>query len=89
MILTSKVHSNDIIAHKTQALLGQRYDSFDALESEADEDLTDILDGSAVRKRQLKAFMLGEAKNYRDLEALISTLDNIETANSLDTLMRE
>jgi nuclear pore complex protein Nup107 len=89
MILTGKVHSNDIIAHKTQALLGQRYDSFDALESETDEDLTDILDGSAVQKRQLKAYMLREAKNYRDLEALISTLDNIETANSLDTLMRE
>jgi nuclear pore complex protein Nup107 len=89
MTLASKVHSNDIIAHKTQALLGQRYDSFDALENETDEDLTEVLEGSADQKRHLKAHMLKEARNYRDLEALISTLDNIETANSLDSLMGE
>jgi nuclear pore complex protein Nup107 len=59
------------------------------LENETDEDLTEILDGSADEKRQLKAYMLSQAENYRDLEALVSTLDNIETANSLDSLMRE
>jgi nuclear pore complex protein Nup107 len=59
------------------------------LENETDEDLTEILDGSADEKRQLKAYMLSQAENYRDLEALVSTLDNIETANSLDSLIRE
>jgi hypothetical protein len=91
MTLLLKVHSDDIVIHKTQALLGRRYNKFEDLENqnENDEDLTEILDGSAGQMRELKAYMVREARNYRDFEAFVTSLDNIETANSLYTLMDE
>lgn len=73
---------------KTRAILGDSFD-FDALESGEDEDLTEVLDGSADQKKMLRKHLLDEARNYRELEWLIECLDNIETVASMESLVKE
>jgi nuclear pore complex protein Nup107 len=59
------------------------------MEAGDDEELTEVLDGSAEQKRLLRKHMLAEARNFRELESLIESLDNIETVTSVGTLMHE
>ncbi|KAM3074125.1 Nucleoporin nup84 [Clarireedia jacksonii] len=76
--LASRVPSSDIARSKTPALLGESLD-FDSLESDNDDDLTEVLDGSANNKRLIKRYMAEQAKNFRELETLVMALDHIET----------
>lgn len=88
-ILATRVPSAEISRSKTRTILGESRD-FLALEAdEDDEDLTEVLDGSADQKRLLKKHLLVEAKTYRELEALIELLDNMETTSSMSMLMQE
>ncbi|KAH8665778.1 107-domain-containing protein [Tricladium varicosporioides] len=87
-ILASRVSSSVIARSKTQALIGETLD-FTALENGDDEDITEVLDGSAERKKLLRKHLLTEARNFRELEALSESLDYIETVSSLDCLMIE
>jgi nuclear pore complex protein Nup107 len=86
--LAVRVSAASICLSKTRAILGDTYD-FENLESIEDEDLTEVLDGSANRKRALHKHLLDEAKNYRELENLIECLDNIETVVSIECLIKE
>lgn len=86
--LAVRVPAAMICQSKTRALLGDTYD-FEGLESIDDEDLTELLDGSANQKRALHKLLLGEAKNYRELENLIECLDNIETVSTMECLIQE
>jgi nuclear pore complex protein Nup107 len=83
-----RVPSAKIALSKTKALLGDRLDLV-GLEGEDDEDLTEVMDGSAQQKKLLKKYMLSEAKNYRELEAMIETLDSIETISGISLIMHE
>lgn len=87
-ILASRVSSSVIARSKTQALIGETLD-FTALENGDEEDITEVLDGSAERKKLLRKHLLAEARNFRELEALSESLDYIETVSSLDCLMIE
>ncbi|KAL3420700.1 Nucleoporin NUP84 [Phlyctema vagabunda] len=80
--LATKIPSSIIARNKTRAILGATY-SFADLEGEEEEDLTEVLDGSAEQKKLLKKYMLAEAKSYRELETLIELLDNIDTSATL------
>lgn len=63
---------------------------FATLESDGEnEDLTEVLDGSADNKRILKKYLLSEARSFRELEALIESLDNMETVTSMGYLLQE
>ena len=87
-MLASRVHSADVARSKTRAIIGESVD-FTGLESEDDEDLTEVLDGTASQKRQLKIHLLAEARNFRELEIFTEHLDNIETVTSMASLMSE
>jgi nuclear pore complex protein Nup107 len=88
-MLASRVSSSDIARNKTHAILGQSMD-FATLESDGEnEDLTEVLDGSADNKRILKKHLLSEARSFRELEALIESLDNMETVTSMGYLLQE
>lgn len=79
----------EIARSKTYAILGQSMD-FTALELDGEnEDLTEVLDGSADNKRLLRKHLLSEAKSFRELEALIESLDNMETMTSIGDLLHE
>lgn len=86
--LAVRVPAATICHIKTRSILGNSYE-FEALESGEDEDLTEVLDGSADQKRLLRKHLLDEAKNYRELENLIECLDNIETVASMECLIKE
>lgn len=75
--LASRVTSDQISRGKTRALLGESV-GIAYLEAD-DEDLTEVLDGSADQKRLLKRYLLDETKSFRELEALIEHLESIET----------
>jgi nuclear pore complex protein Nup107 len=79
----------EIARSKTYAILGQAMD-FTALELDGEnEDLTEVLDESADDKRLLRKHLLSEAKSFRELEALIESLDNMETMSSIGDLLHE
>ncbi|CZR70143.1 related to Nuclear pore complex protein Nup107 [Phialocephala subalpina] len=86
--LAVRVPAGMIAQVKTRAILGDSFD-FDGLESGEDEDLTEVLDGSADQKKLLRKHLLDEARNYRELEWLIECLDNIETVASMESLVKE
>lgn len=87
--LVEKVRSDTIAISKTRKLIGERLD-FSGLEAEAeDEDMTEILDGTADQKRQLKKYLVAEAKTFRELEALIIALDGMETVAGHAVIMSE
>ncbi|THV48960.1 hypothetical protein BGAL_0218g00020 [Botrytis galanthina] len=86
--LSQRISSSEIALSKTRALLGESLD-FTGLESEDNEDLTEVLDGSADKKRYLKKYMVEQAKSFRELETLALTLDRIESAWGLYYLMQE
>lgn len=88
-MLASRVSSQDIARSKTYAIIGQGLD-FNALESaDENEDLTEVLDGSADDKKFLRKHLLAEAKSFRELEALTESLDNMETVTSMGYLLQE
>jgi nuclear pore complex protein Nup107 len=87
-MLASRVSSQDIARSKTYAIIGESMD-FVALESNENEDLTEVLDGSADDKKFLRKHLLAEAKSFRELEALIESLDNMETVTSMGYLVHE
>jgi nuclear pore complex protein Nup107 len=86
--LASKLSTKTITENKTKAILGHTID-FQQLEVEYDEDLTEVLDGSADQKRLLRKHMVAEAKSYRELEALIECLDQIETFTVWNHMKKE
>ena len=84
-----RINSSDVAKSKTRALIGQSM-GFEGLEDMTeDEDLTEVIDGSANDKRLLKKFLLAEARSFRELETLTLALDNMETITSLGQLMDE
>ncbi|KAF4631550.1 hypothetical protein G7Y89_g6588 [Cudoniella acicularis] len=87
-MLASRAPSTSIAKAKTKAILGETLD-FAGLENDDDEDLTEVLDGSAERRKMLRKHLLAEAKNFRELEALVESLDFIETVGSVDSLLTE
>jgi len=87
-ILASRVPSSEIALSKTRAILGESLD-FIGLEMVDDEDLTEVLDGTADKKRLMRKHLLAEAKSYRELEVFVEHLDNIETVTSMASLMSE
>ena len=87
-ILASRVPSSEIALSKTRAVLGESLD-FIGLEMVDDEDLTEVLDGTADKKRLMRMHLLAEAKSYRELEVFVEHLDNIETVTSMASLMNE
>ena len=87
--LSLRINSSDIARSKTRAIVGHSV-GFDGLEYMGeDEDLTEVLDGSAKEKRLLKKYLLAEARTFRELETLTLALDNMETITSLGQLMDE
>ncbi|KAG4427709.1 hypothetical protein IFR05_016806 [Cadophora sp. M221] len=86
--LAIKARSSEIAITKTPAILGKSFD-FPELINSGEEDLTEVLDGSADQKRLLKKHLLAEAKTYRELETLIECLDNLETVSSMAGLLDE
>ena len=86
--LSQRISSSEIALSKTRALLGESLD-FQGLDSEDNEDLTEVLDGSADKKRYLKKYMVEQAKSFRELETLALTLDRIESVWGLYYLMQE
>ena len=88
-MLASKVPSQNIARNKTYAIIGQGMD-FAALELDGEnDDLTEVLNGSADKKKFLRKHLLAEAKSYRELEALVESLDNMETITSMGYLLHE
>ena len=88
-MLALTIGSSDIANSKTRAILGQAMD-FETLDGvREDEDLTEVLDGSAEEKRLMRKHLVAEAKSYRELESLILSLDDMETITSLGQLMDE
>lgn len=87
--LSVRLPSAEIAKRKTRAILGDSLD-FAELEKESDdEDLTEFLDGSIGDKQLMKKHLLAEAKNYRELETLIETLDHLETMRSIGDIINE
>lgn len=86
--LASRVPSSDIARSKTRTLLGESLD-FNLLEMEDNDDLTEVLDGSAQRKRLIKRCMLDQAKSFRELETLVMSLDHIETISATYQILEE
>jgi nuclear pore complex protein Nup107 len=88
-MLAARISSSDIARNKTRAILGQSVD-FEQLEyAVEDEDLTEVLDGSANEKRLMRKHLVGEAKSFRELETLIQSLENMDTIATLGYLMKE
>lgn len=85
--LAERIPSSLIALSKTRALIGEAVD-FNGLEGES-EDVTEVLDGSADRRRLLKRHLIKQAKSFRELEALIRALDFIDTARSYEVLLVE
>ncbi|TVY83378.1 Nucleoporin [Lachnellula suecica] len=85
--LWERIPSSEIALRKTDALINETLD-FNGLEGEG-EDVTEVLDGSADRRRRLKRHLIEEAKPFRELEALIIALDLLETVRSLQVIMNE
>jgi nuclear pore complex protein Nup107 len=48
-----------------------------------------VLDGSAEEKRLMKKHLVAQAKNYRELEVLISSLNTMDTIATFSYLMNE
>ncbi|KAL2067097.1 hypothetical protein VTL71DRAFT_1521 [Oculimacula yallundae] len=86
--LAIKARSSEIAIRKTPSILGKSID-FAELSNSEEEDLTEVLDGSADHKRLLKKHLLAEAKTYRELEALIECLDHVETVASIAVILEE
>jgi nuclear pore complex protein Nup107 len=87
--LSSRVSSSDIARSKTRAIIGESLD-FETLEyGGEDEDLTEVLDGSADEKRLMRKHLIAEAKSFRELETLILSLDSMETIAGMSQLMKE
>jgi len=87
--LVERVRADTIATSKTRRLIGERLD-FYGLELEGeDEDMTEVLDGTADQKRLLKKHLVAEAKNFRELEALILALDGMETVAGHAVIMSE
>ena len=88
-MLADRITSAEIAQYKTRAILGQTLD-FEQLEyTGEDEDLTEVLDGSADEKRLLKRHLAAEARSFRELETLTQALDNIDTIASLGQILKE
>lgn len=92
--LAARIPSVSIVCSKTKALIGQSVDWYGLEDFAEDEDLTEVLDISAMEKRDnenrlLRKLLLLEAKSYRELENLIQALDNMETFRSVSCLMEE
>ena len=85
--LMAKIPSSSIAFSKTRALIGEAVD-FSGLEG-GDDDMTEVLDGSADRRRYLKRYLVEQAKSFRELESLAQALDLIETVKSFETLLAE
>ncbi|TVY48292.1 Nucleoporin [Lachnellula occidentalis] len=85
--LLLKIPSSSIAFSKTRALIGEAVD-FSSLEG-ADDDMTEVLDGSADRRRYLKRHLVEQAKSFRELETLTRALDLIETVTSFETILAE
>lgn len=85
--LSERMPSSEIALNKTRTLIGETVD-FNGLEGE-NEDLTEVLDGSAHRRRLLKRHLLEQSKPFREFEALIQALDLIETVRSVEVIMVE
>lgn len=77
-----------IVKAKTRAILGETYDAA-GLENEDEEDVTEVLDGTADGKRHLKKYMVAQAKSFRELESLVDCLDYLETCASLRVVLSE
>ena len=88
-MLAARVPSAEISRSKTRAILGESLDLVSLDTDGDDDDLTEVLDGSADQKRLMKKHLLAEAKSFRELEALIEALDNMETITSMGQLMQE
>ncbi|KAJ5047115.1 uncharacterized protein L3040_002958 [Drepanopeziza brunnea f. sp. 'multigermtubi'] len=86
--MSISVEYKNVVEVKTRAILGDTYD-YIGLENEEDEDITEVLDGSADGKRHLKKYMVAQAKSFRELESLIDSLDYLETCTSLRVLLSE
>lgn len=86
--LASRIPSEVIAKIKTEAILGESLD-FHELEGGDDGDLTEVLEGIANKKRQLKQHLIAEAKSFRELENLIECLDYLETTSSMAGLQNE
>jgi nuclear pore complex protein Nup107 len=87
--LAGRISSEAIAKAKTQAILGGKSCDFQDLEAEDDSDLTEVIDGTADRRRHLKQHLIAEAKSFRELENLIECLDYLETAASMAGLQEE
>lgn len=86
--LASRIPSEVIAKVKTEAILGDSLDFHD-LEGGDNGDLTEVLEGTADKKRQLKQHLIAEAKSFRELENLIECLDYLETTSSMASLQNE
>lgn len=86
--LAGRIPSDTIARTKTPAILGDSLD-FTALEAADDGDATEVMDGTAQRRRQLKEHLRAEAKSFRELERLVETLDYLETAASIAGIQQE
>jgi len=88
-MLASRVPSSEIARNKTRAILGESLDLSGLAFEGDDEDLTEVLDGSADYKRMMKKHLLAEARSFRELESLIESLDHMETIASMGELLHE
>ncbi|KAG9246312.1 107-domain-containing protein [Calycina marina] len=87
--LRNKVPAVEIALCKTRKILGQELD-FHGLEADGeDEDLTQVLDGTADRKRLLRKHLVTEAKTFRELETLITALDRLEDIGGTAQVLAE
>jgi len=87
--LVEKVRADAIATTKTRKLIGERLDFYGLELDGEDEDMTEVLDGTANQKRLLKKHLVAEAKNFRELEALILALDGMETVAGSAVIMSE
>ncbi|TVY20527.1 Nucleoporin [Lachnellula arida] len=85
--LMLKIPSSSIALSKTPALIGEAVD-FTGLEG-GEDDMTEVLDGSADRRRYLKRHLVEQAKSFRELETLAQALDLIETVKSFQVILKE
>ena len=87
--LASRVTSSDICKMKTFAILKHSCDFQDLEHGSEVEDRTEILDWEPEKTRLLKKHMLTEAKSFRELEALVESLDNMETIAGMGEILQE
>lgn len=86
-VLASRITCDGISRTKTRALLGESI-GYNNLRLH-DNDLTEVLDGSAASKKLLRRHMYEEAKSFYELERLAEHLDNVETISSHVTIIEE